>query len=60
MAELGQQIAQLMATLTQTRWGNSHTGAPGSTQECSHRCECSGGGTTVAHTLTMVGVALVR
>ena len=46
MAKLGQEIAQLMAALTQTRWGSSPTSAPGSPQECGHRCGHSGMGTT--------------
>ena len=44
MAKLRQQIAQLMAALTQIRWGNGHTSTTSSSWECGHRHGCSGGG----------------
>ena len=43
LAELKNQIAQLVAALTQTRWGNSHSSTLSSPWECGHGCGCSGG-----------------
>ena len=60
MAELGQQIAKLMATLTQTGQGSSPSSVPGSPQERGCRWGCNGGSTPVTQTPTKVGVALVR
>ena len=44
-AKQGEQIAKLMATLTQNRQGSSHCSAPGSPQECGHGWGHSGRGT---------------
>ena len=44
-AKLGQQIAKLMATLTQTGQDSSHYSVPGSPWEDGHRWGCSGRGT---------------
>ena len=44
-AQLKHQIAQLMAILTQTRWGNGHSSNLSSPQKCSHGC----GGSSNSH-----------
>ena len=66
-AELGQEIAQLMAALTQIRQGNIHTSTPGSPWEHGHghghskrgnpshpdsqSSRCGPGQTTLVHSL---------
>ena len=45
MAGLGQQIAKLMATLTQNGHGSSTSSTPGSPWECGCKCGCSVGST---------------
>ena len=60
MNKLGQQIAQLMTALTQTRQGSSPISEPGSPQECGCRCGHSGRTFLVAQTIAMVRVALAR
>ena len=49
-AKLGQQIAKLMAALTQIGQGSSHSSAPASLQECGHGWGCSGRGIPVTQT----------
>ena len=46
--ELGQQIAKLMATLTQTGQSSSPSSVPGSPQECGHR-QGHSGRSTLSH-----------
>ena len=60
MAELSQQIAKLMATLTQTVEGSSLPSAVGSPWECGHRWRHSGRSTPSHQTPTMAGVALAN
>ena len=56
MAKLGQQIAKLMAALTETRQSSGPTSAPGSPWECGCGCGQSRRGTPVTQTPTMVEV----
>ena len=60
MAELSQQIAKLMATLTQTRQSSGPSSAPGSPWEHGHRWGMVVGAAPVAWTPIMTGVALGR
>ena len=60
MAELKHQISQLMAALTQTRWGNSHTSTVTSHRQHGHGCGTVEDAAVVIQTLLTVGVALAR
>ena len=59
-AELGQQIAKLMAALTQTGQGSSPSSAPGSPWEHDHGWGHHGRSTQVTQTPAMSGVTLAR
>ena len=60
MAELSQQIAKLMAALTQTGQGPSPSSVPDSSWEHGYRWKCGGRSTPVTQTPTMAGAALAR
>ena len=59
-AELGQQIAKLMATLTKVGQGNNLSSSPSSPWERCHRRGYNGSSTPVAQIPIMVGVSLDR
>ena len=60
MAELKQQTAQLMAALTQTRWGNGHISTQAVPRNMAADVGTAEEAAIVIWNLTMVWVALAR